>query len=271
MSKIILSSDQNIDYLFYVPLTSFVCQQFGFEPLIFLLGSSKYSNLIEEYSKKYSKCIIINIDGIPPYRDSTVVQMSRLYAACFEKDDNEYLMTGDIDMLLLNNYLYRDFDKMNLYGYDLTNFQQYPICYIGMQSKKWKELLNIQEGNFTESIIRDLEEEKKLATSSNFNDYWFTDQRFITRKIKQFGENNFQIINRGLVNGCATKRIDRSHPITWNIAEGDDHIDCHLLKEGYLIENFNKIKKIIQMKVKHSEWIDEYFNEFNKIRSEKAC
>ena len=263
MPKIILSSDQNIDYLFYVPITSFVCEYFGFKPVVIILGKSKYSELVYEYTKKYTSAEIVEIDAIPNYKDATIVQFSRLYAACIEPDENEYLITGDIDMLLLNKYLYRDFDKRNLYGYDLTSYYQYPICYIGMQTKDWRSLLNLEYGKFIENMTRDLNEEK-LATSQHFEDYWFTDQRFITRKIKEFGEENFQVINRGTINGCATKRIDRIYDYTWNVQPGDDHIDCHLLKNGFVKDNFDKVHNIIKMKVDGSDWMIDYMNEFKK-------
>jgi len=176
------------------------------------------------------------------------------------------LLTSDVDMLILNYYFNRDFDKMNLYGPDLTGFVHYPICYIGMKCKKWRELLNIEYGKFNENIIRDLEEEKELALSEKFTDFWFTDQRFITRKIKEFGEDKFNIVNRGHNAGIAIKRIDRIIPKTWEVSPGEDHIDCHLLKEGYNYDNFNKIYEILKMKLNVDlSWMKQYVKEFNEI------
>jgi hypothetical protein len=266
MPKIILSSDQHIDYLFYIPITSYVCEYFGFKPVVIILGESKFSDLVYEYTKKYTTAEIVEIESIPPFKDATIVQFSRLYAACLEQDENEYLITGDIDMLILNKYLYRDFDRRNLYGYDLTSYFQFPICYIGMQCKDWRQLLNLEHGKFIENMKRDLEEEKTLAASDVFQNYWFTDQRFITKKIKQFGLQNFQIINRGTNKGCALKRIDRIYDWSWNINPGEDHIDCHLLKEGYKKENFDRVYNIIQMKVENVEWMKEYFEKFNNLK-----
>ena len=263
MAKVILSSDQHPDYFFCTPITSFVWEYFGFKPVIIILGKSKYTDLVYEYVKKYTTSEIIEIDSMPPYKDSTIVQFSRLYASCFEKNEDEYLLTADIDMLTLNRYLYRDFDKMNLFGPDLTNNVYYPICYIGMTAKKWKNLLNLEYGKFYENMMRDLTNEK-LATSEVFRDYWFTDQRFITTKIKEYGEEKFNIIPRGHHNFIATKRIDR---LCWNFDPDLDYIDCHLLKPSWELANFNEIHKIVKNKIElNSHWMIEYCNQFNEIR-----
>lgn len=270
MPKIILSCDQNQEYLFYVPITTFVCEYFGFKPLVIILGKSKYTDLVYEYTKKFTNSEIIEIDSISPYRDTTIVQFSRLYAACLIEDEDEYIMTGDIDMLILNNYLYNDFDKMNLHGSDLTGYVHYPICYIGMTVKKWRNLLDLEYGKFKENMLRDLEEEKKLATSEVFTDFWYTDQRFITRRIKEYGEDKFNIVDRTHNAGFAVKRIDRALPLTWDIKCDDDYIDCHMLKNGYVEENFNKILNVIKLKVdKDSVWMKEYREKYIKIINER--
>ena len=264
MPKVVLSTDQNIEYLFYAPITCFVWEYFGFKPMLLVLGKSKYTNLVYEYIKNYTSSEIVEIEPISPYKDCTVVQFSRLYASCFEKNENEYLLTGDIDMLILNKYLYRDFDKMNLFGSDLTGFVHHPICYIGMTTDKWRKLLNLDYDKFNENIIRDLQYDG-FGTSQNFNEYWYTDQRFITKKIRDFDEKNFNIILRGHVNLIANQRIDR---ICWNFNPNQDYIDCHLLKNGYLKQNFEKVFDIIKNKVgKDSSWMIEYFNKFNEIKN----
>ena len=266
MAKVILSSDQNIDYLFCVPITSFVWGYFGFKPMIIILGKSKYTDLVYEYTMNYTNSEIFEIDSILPYKDCTIVQFSRLYAACLERDTNEYLLTGDIDMLILNKYLYRDFDKMNLFGPDLTGWLQYPICYIGMTTDKWRNLLNIEYDKFHENMIRDLKNDI-FSSSSKFEHYWYSDQRLITKKIKQFGENNFNIIPRGTdvnLGGMATNRIDRSH---WIFDLNKDYIDCHMLMPAWNDNNFKMIHDVIKNKIeRNSEWMIEYREKFLEIK-----
>jgi hypothetical protein len=260
--KVILSTDQNLDYLFYAPITCYVWEYFGFKPVLMVLGKSEYSDLVYRYVKKYSNAEIIEIDSIPLYRDSTIVQFSRLYASCFEKNDDQYLLTGDIDMLALNSYLYRDFDKKNIFGPDLTNYYHYPICYIGMKVNDWKSLLNLEYGKFNENIIRDLSIEK-LSKNDKFDDYWYTDQRFITNKINEYGIDKFNIIERGFENGNAAKRLDK---LDWNFQSDKDYIDCHLFRNGWEKDNFNKTIDVIDSKIhKNNDWIVEYWNEFIKI------
>jgi hypothetical protein len=132
-----------------------------------------------------------------------------------------------------------------------------------MTTEKWRNLLNLEYGKFNENIIRDLKTDN-FGSSEKFNEYWFTDQRFITNKIRNFGEKNFNIILRGHVNYIANQRIDRD---CWYFNSNQDYIDCHLLKDGYLKQNFDKVFDVIKNKVgKDSSWMIEYFNKFNEIK-----
>ena len=64
MAKVILSTDQNYDYLFFTPITSFVWEYFGFKPLLLILGRSKYTDLVYEYINRYTTSEIFEIDSI---------------------------------------------------------------------------------------------------------------------------------------------------------------------------------------------------------------
>jgi hypothetical protein len=261
MPKVVLSTNNNLDYYFYLPITSFVWNYFGFEPISFIVGESEKDSIVVEYLKQ-TPSKIIRIKENPPYRSETISQFIRMYASCCLEDDNEYLIMGDVDMIPLSSYLYRDFDKRNCFGYDLTGFSEVPICYVGMYAKKWREFLNLEYGKLEENLFRDLDTIKYKALGETFGEYWNTDQDFLTKKIKEYGEHNFQFINRGLENGLAYKRIDRAK---WEWKKNETYIDSHLLRPSFDEQNFIKTYELISNTLKDVDcsWMIDYFKKFN--------
>jgi len=272
MPKVILSTNNNLEYYFYLPITSFVWNHFGFEAVNIVVGKSPMEKLILKYTKKYTKSRIFKIKEIEGYRSETIAQFSRLYAGCIVKDD--YLMIGDIDMIPLSNYLYnyylyKDVEHMNLFGHDLTDYTQYPMCYIAMYAQRWREFLNLDYKKFYENIKRDLAEIPK-AKGTQFEEYWDVDQYFLTNKVKEYGEEKFNKINRGkLQNGYAVGRVDRS---VWNWMVSEQYVDCHMLRNPYSDENFQKTYNLITHTLKDVDcsWMIKYHEDFkNRINNLK--
>jgi hypothetical protein len=125
----IVSVNDNVDYLYYLPLTIWSWKRIGWEVIVFYNGEN---NDILKYVKD-----IITVNSIyelkpqEGYRSDTITQISRLYGTCV---NDGYLMTIDIDMLALSDYWQPNKEKITVYGHDLTGFTDYPICYIGMDS-----------------------------------------------------------------------------------------------------------------------------------------
>lgn len=266
MPKAILSSNENLDYLFYLPITSFVWNYFDFETInVFVeenLISEDIKKLVFDTLNKKTKSETYFIKTKEPYRSETISQFSRFYGACLIEKPDEYLIIGDVDMIPLSSYLNRDFDKMNLYGYDLTGFTQYPMCYIGMWANKWQEFMGIKYGdNLEEIIYRDLSTQNK-ALGQDFYEYWDTDQDFITKKIKEYGEYKFQSILRGYeTNGLAYRRVDRAN---WDWDKNLEYIDSHMLRVSYKEENFSRVFELIQHTCKNVDcsWMNDYHKKF---------
>lgn len=259
MAKVILSCDQNPEYYFYLPLTSYVWNKFQFKSKTFVIGQSNLSKIVQNTCLKYTNSQVVKLKSIDGYRDATLSQFCRLYGAVGQQQD-EYIIVGDIDMIPLNSYLCRDFDKRNLYGYDLTDYTQFPMCYIGMYAKYWRHFLNY---SVYEDIYRDLKTLDFKAKSNDFYEYWDTDQYFLTKKIKQYGINKFNIINRGKQkNGYAYKRVDRGN---WQWNKNVEYIDSHMLRNPYSEENFNKTIQLVQHVCKEKlDWMRQYRNNFIK-------
>lgn len=234
---IILSVNGNQDYLYFWPLTSWAWRKFGWEPLVMYQGEKTdlYSLALDTLDKfnegmtaemqaHYSQKGLI-VDSIDGYRSDTITQVSRLYAACVQ---DGYLMTGDIDMIPLSDYWQPKENEITVYGHDLTGYTHYPLCYIGMPSTRWVEVMGLTSNDYNTLIKRDLDTLPQ-AKDPDFYKYWFSDQDLITKRID---ETNFPVthIKRGqLPNGYAVGRVDRG---AWTLNH-KQYIDAHLFHQMY--------------------------------------
>src|SRR5688572_28803620 len=209
---IILSVNDNPDYLFHVPLTVWAWRKLGWEPIVFFAGLDDQPPLFElafhqglELHEGH-KAFLIN-----GFKSETIAQVSRLYGACVA---DGYIMTGDIDMLPLSDYWQPDFNKLTVWGRDLTDYH-YPICYIGAPSETWREIMDIPSSDYNALIKQDLRQQQNM---------WVLDQDIITERINNSGFIPFRK-DRGTDKrtGYPIGRIDRSH---WTL-EHKEYIDCH--------------------------------------------
>lgn len=215
MKKIVvISTDNTPNYIKYLPYVVKAWNSLGWNTLTFYLGEKKCKPIDDEKNK------VIEISPIYPYRDSTVIQVSRLTGHFYgfeELNDDDIMMTSDIDMMPLSNYWNPSNDKFTCYGLDLTNYSQYPICYIAAPRKEWNKLI-------TESLQELLDNYRDIALSDGF---WYTDQHISTNKLNNY--ENKTIINRGHRAGIAVGRLDRA---CWEHTKNIDEqkIDAHLLR-----------------------------------------
>lgn len=207
---IILSTDDNSNYLPYLEYTQRAWNLLGWDTLTFYLGS----NTLESTQKNK----IVKIYPMSGYKNCTIVQVSRLFG--FKYITDGIIMTSDIDMIPLSDYWKPEYNNITCYGYDLTNFTQFPICYIAANQHNWENLIN---SDSIEALLSDY----PYAKSDNFNQWWFTDQLIITDKIKKFTIKP-HIVYRGLsIHNLALGRVDR---IAWNETRYDNNpkIDAHM-------------------------------------------
>jgi hypothetical protein len=253
--RIVLSVNDNPDYLFFTPITCWAWRKVGWEPLVFYHGKTEG----DLYNLAFKDEQPVIVEPIESYRSDTITQISRLYASCVS---DQFLMTGDIDMVPLSNYWNPDEDALTVYGHDLAG-NHYPICYIGMSADKWKRVMDLQNGNYQAYIKRDLDTLPQ-ARNSDFYKYWFCDQDLITAKVRR-SDIPKTFINRGkLGNGYAQGRIDRG---SWNI-NITPLIDCHMFQQVYHKNNVPKIN--VTMAMLNHVWPQEDFGWFvdytNKYR-----
>jgi hypothetical protein len=249
---IVLSVNDNPDYLFHVPLVCWAWRKLGWEPIVFYYG---YGSLLMQVgintSNVYSSDLNI-LSLVNNFKSETITQVSRLYGACVA---DGYIMTADIDMLPLSDYWKPDFNKLTVWGRDLTEYH-YPICYVGAPSETWREIMNINSTDYNEMIKRDLRQQKNM---------WVLDQDLITERINNSGFVPFRI-DRGTDKrtGYPIGRIDRSN---WRL-DHNQFIDCHMFHDVH--RNEASFKKTLDMihtvwPKEDFKWWIEYYKEFKKL------
>jgi hypothetical protein len=253
---IVLSVNDNPDYLFHVPLTVWAWRKLGWEPIVFFHGESGKIKITTDFELKY---LVADLQDIPEYQSETITQVSRLYGACVA---DGYIMTGDIDMLPLSDYWKPDLNKLTVYGRDLTDYH-YPICYIGAPSMIWKHVMDLVDNDYNTMIKQDLDSMPQAKGAKNVR--WVTDQDLITERIN----NSTYIperVDRGTDKrtGYPVGRIDRSN---WKLDHAQ-YIDCHMY---HGIQNDEtKFKKTLDMlhtvwPQEDFKWWIEYYKEFKKL------
>jgi hypothetical protein len=268
---VVLSVNDNPDYLFHVPLVVWAWRKLGWEPILFFHGKrNKLSGLIgdtfellhRDMTTEMKFLYSLAVYDLDPteYHSETITQVSRLYGTCVA---DGYLMTGDIDMLPLSDYWKPEMNQLTVYGRDLTDYH-YPICYIGAHSRIWSEIMKINHDDYNEYIKRDLDSMPQ-AKSSDKTKRWVTDQDLITERINNSSYVPVRI-DRGTDKrtGYPIGRIDRSH---WTL-EHKEYIDCHMYHG--IQSDENKFK--VTLKMLHTVWPKEnwswwinYYKEFKKI------
>lgn len=259
---IILSVNDNVDYLYFTPLVCWAWRKFGWEPIVMYYGNLTKLADVWHYSLIYPHSVH-HLDSIEGYRSDTITQISRLYASCVE---DGYLMTGDIDMLPLSDYWKSNENEITVYGHDLTGFGHYPICYIGMDSMKWADVMNIKDNDYNKWIKRDLDLLPQ-AKSDDFYKFWFSDQDLITDRLNQYGKDKITFVNRGQgAHGYAKGRIDRGSN-GW-VLNQPELIDAHLQQQTHHSEE--KINRLYELlhhvwPTEDFTWFKNYTEEFRKL------
>lgn len=262
----VVSTNDNDDYLFYLPIVSWAWAKLGW-------GIVFYKPW--DYNKRFNLAIETSCSVVPhqllwnysPYptpdyplnkvRDETMAQCSRLYAANMGgMQDDDLIMTSDVDMLPLSDYWRGLPDAITCYGRNLSDVH-FPICYIQASRKNWVEIMNLS-GDTYKDMFRDLKEFSQ-SQSDIKEEAWCVDQDLITDRL------NKQALNRvdrpiSPYTGYPVGRVDRS---AWERSlEQSERIDAHLPRAGYTDENFAKVKALIKecFLVEENEicWMDEY-------------
>lgn len=246
---IVISVNENPEYLFYLPLVLWTWKKFGFTAIVFYLSEqTDIHKLIYENSP--NDTVWVKLIENQEYNSATIAQISRLYAACIV--DNGYLLTSDADMLPLSDYWKFDENEITVWGHDLTGYQHYPICYIGMPATRWREVMGLTSDDYNSLIKRDLDSMPN-AKSLDSEKRWVVDQDLITERINAVQFKKIKIERGSGANGYPLGRVDRS---AWSLNHSE-FIDCHMPRQCRKPENMAKMLELL-----HHVWPSENFGWF---------
>lgn len=248
---VVISSNDNPDYLFFLPLVSWAWKKIGWEVITIFQNKSDITNLVINNLDDYAA----QFGPMSEYRCETQYQCIRLYVANWIHEDY-YILTTDADMLPLSDYWKPDYEKFTSWGRDLTDYHN-PICYLGAPVKIWKEVMNLT-GSAIHDMLRDFEANPKV-NSENKVDWWGVDQDIITERLLNY---SYVRQDRGIAPNShfPLGRIDRG---AWELTlQQPLRIDAHLLRPGYSDENWPRIMKLIQECFDPTaieiEWMENY-------------
>lgn len=268
--KAILSTTYDDTYLFYLPLTAWTWNKLGIDCVCFIPGpssryfSGKYELVFNTLHKQRIRCNNFLINS-PEDKEGTYAQCSRLFAACIEGiDDNEVLITGDIDMAVFNKDFFDSLsdEQLHVVGTDLVPIGQFPMCYLAMPAKTWREVMWISKRNTMQDKLDELL--GHLECDHFRGNYWAKDQETAYNHIVASGLPIVKHNRAKPGTQFATRRADRDG---WPEVIPPDINDAHLPRPGYQEENFAKILNLFQTMYPKDDftWMAEYRNEYIKL------
>lgn len=254
---VVLATNDVPKYMFYTPLVCWAWNKIGWHPIVFYQGA--IGNGFEHFCDfsgheiQFTR-VLLEVDKFP---SATVAQVSRLYGSCVSGvKKHDYLMTSDVDMLPLSDYWHIDSRKITSWGHNLSN-EHYPVCYIGMQSRLWENVMNINGVDYNKAIKEDLELYQPIT--------WTVDQDIITKRIDWMAVK-LNLIDREVDKrtGYPIGRVDRS---AWTL----DHkvfIDAHLPHD--ILTNEKSYQKVMNLlhhiwPTENFKWFEEYYRDFKKL------
>lgn len=201
----VISTNNNPDYFFYVPIVTWVWNKFGWEVALFATSDCPdFYFSVEPMNHVYP---IPSIDGV---RTGTCAQTVRHFVADVLPKD-AYIMVQDIDLIPLKNFWNPDVTKKTIYGWELTGKSFIPVHYTGMMGKDWYEIMGCT-GDLKADMERAMKENGR-AYGKDWETYWDTDWDILTQKFKAHGLDNFTFIERKLIqlakDATPEGRIDR--------------------------------------------------------------
>lgn len=275
--KAVISSTYDNNYLFFLPIVTFCWNKLGVEVICFLPERGYRGRLLDkavelESSKKKlritdpkfslvletcsDKKISFSFFKSPVHKEATYAQCSRLYAACLDLQEDEILVTSDVDMILFERPPYKD--GFTVFGYDLVPIEQYPMCYVSASVKEWRYYFC--KGRTYQKCLDDLL--SHIETDHFRGNYWGKDQEELYKGINlPIGVYGIPRARPGTQ--FASKRYDRDDAYLLDRLSPDT-IDFHMPRPGYETNNFEIIMKVLEYHYPHDnfDWLKQYRQEY---------
>jgi hypothetical protein len=242
----VISSNSNLDYAPFLPLTTLFWRSIGYETICLLTADlMQQSNkgvlgYIVNHLRNQPGVIIHSVSNVADFKSSTMAQTSRLVAAAAVSNDDSYLLTGDVDMFPLSTRYFnqQDFKKdfhvfsADVYGSPLE--RHFQMCYLGGTRKIWKSLMGIGDGCLDDELV---------GLLKGWKDNWCLDEAILAGKMKVWSSfDSCQLLSRGYSpGGYAPLRLDRGY---WHLpTDLSTLIDCHSARP--LMANWKTIECLV--------------------------
>jgi hypothetical protein len=281
--RVVFSTNVIQDYAFLAPLTALMWRAIvGYQPIILCVGTpeqwnDREANPAGHVALKAMQEVGAQVHHIPAlegHRDSTVAQVSRLFASALPLPESTYLITGDADMFPMSKEFFTAVDRSkpmhvlfaNAYMKDIGGGKlvpegKYPICYLGATVGTWRRVMQIPKagGGLVNELRYQLD--AGLGRDAGSDSAWNYDEvLFMVRFAEWAGRNQAQMRDRS---GAPPRdRIDRGD---WNNAPPiASASDAHLLRPAHRDDNWAKVRPLLEAKLTAAqmEWVDKYRAEF---------
>lgn len=207
MQKIVvISTNNNPDYMFFAPYQVKAWNKYGWKVAIMITHDvdPKDLNITE------GDFMILQIPKVDGVRMETLAQSGRLYASLYLSED-DLIMTCDMDLIPLTDYWKPNENDITVYGFDLTWHSYIPMGYVAMKGKKWREKLILEGGTIAELMERDFKL-TDMPYKPDWETWWNHDWHLLTQRLMPH-KKDIIFIDRGQINiagaTLARGRVDR--------------------------------------------------------------
>ncbi len=265
--KVVISFDINDTYQYFIPIATWSWNRIGvgveiFYPRVTSREEDVKIQLVNDTMNQNKADFILRGFLSPKHKEATYAQCLRLYAAAMDLPEDEILILSDSDMLVFGDYLKQKNADFDIFGYDLTPPNQYPICYISASVKNWRNVMGINGKTYQECIDSLLGE---IECEHFRGNYFGKDQEEAFNKISQ--HPNIYLHGRAKPGTqFATRRVDRDN-MFYEENINDQLIDAHLWRPGYTEENFPKILNLLQRMCPNDnfDWLISYTEKYRQL------
>lgn len=268
----IFSTNTNISYSFLLPITCLFWKRItDYEPFCFLVGNQEewLENSINKYILNSCPNLrYLYIKNIEEIQSSTVSQVSRLFYSCISNEE-EYILTSDIDMFPLDRSWFNQFDlnyDFNIFFANANNHERYPICYLGGKTNIWKNIMNIENENINQYIENYIL--KNINKNTGQKEVWEFDETLFVNQIKKWNgySNKCQFIERKTTpDGPPFGRVDRYNWI--KSLYQNEYVDAHIFRNAWEDENWVNVNQLLHkfLTKEDIDFCNDYKNKFKEL------
>jgi len=239
---VVISANENPFYSFFTPLVAWTwINRIGYDCIVIM--TRNVSPIIVD-AVRWAGGVPVLVDITWPIGSGKMMQNVRTLAAALREsiDENTVLMTGDADMFPLNKSFFQLPSEMNnklvVHGNHpaTLGMNQYPLCYLSMTVKHWREIMNLQDVTLNEALVR-----MWLSHSAQIKDDIYVDQDYFYKQIQAY-KNKHPEFEVKLVPWYNDMRLDFRIWRDYNFDSAPSWIDSPALRPGFTKDNWPRFK-----------------------------